>query len=189
MIIAHHVIFGAYGFWLPNDPRGSGSDFVFSERLRQFGPATKVSTTHSLARNSHDVRQRLAAKNALKFPPVRFTGIQALTVSKGFRQVVTDTQLQIYACAIMPDHVHLVFANHKRKAEALVNQLKSCATKRLTAEGLHPLHGKHSPWARHFWNVFLDSDDDVRRAIHYVEQNPIRDGLRPQHWSFVVPFE
>ena len=22
-VLAYHVIFGAYGFWLPNDPRGS----------------------------------------------------------------------------------------------------------------------------------------------------------------------
>jgi len=22
-IIAYHIVFGAYGFWLPNDPRGS----------------------------------------------------------------------------------------------------------------------------------------------------------------------
>jgi hypothetical protein len=30
MILAFHAIFGAYGFWLPNDPRGSWSDFVGS---------------------------------------------------------------------------------------------------------------------------------------------------------------
>ncbi|MCL2304459.1 MAG: transposase [Planctomycetaceae bacterium] len=173
---------------MPNDPRGSGSDYVYSERLRQFGLATKVSTSHSVAHNPHNVQQRLAAKNALKFPPVRLTGVQALAVSKGFRQVVTDTQLKIYACAIMPDHVHLVFAVHLRTAESLVNQLKSCATKQLTAEGLHPFNGEHSPWQRSFWNVFLDSDDDVHRAIRYVEQNPVRDGLKPQKWSFVVPF-
>ncbi len=28
MIVAYHSIFCAYGFWLPNDPRGSWSDFV-----------------------------------------------------------------------------------------------------------------------------------------------------------------
>ena len=30
MILGFHVVFGAYGFWLPNDPRGSWSDFVGS---------------------------------------------------------------------------------------------------------------------------------------------------------------
>jgi hypothetical protein len=30
MILAYHSIFGMYGFWLPNDPRGFGSDYVAS---------------------------------------------------------------------------------------------------------------------------------------------------------------
>ncbi|HUT10853.1 MAG TPA: hypothetical protein VMY42_10175 [Thermoguttaceae bacterium] len=49
MVLAYHVIFGAYGFWLPNDPRGSWSDFVGSWELARFGKATKVSTRRSLA--------------------------------------------------------------------------------------------------------------------------------------------
>ena len=47
MIRASHVIFSAYGFWLPNDPRGSWSDFVGSWELQRFGPATKVNVRHS----------------------------------------------------------------------------------------------------------------------------------------------
>ena len=42
MVIACHCIFGTYGFWLPNDPRGSGSDFVASWELFRYGPATKT---------------------------------------------------------------------------------------------------------------------------------------------------
>src|SRR4051812_43899841 len=33
MIVGYHVIFSTYGFWLPNDPRGSWSDFVGSWEL------------------------------------------------------------------------------------------------------------------------------------------------------------
>lgn len=55
MVIGYHVIFGTYGFWLPNDPRGSGSDFVWSEELFRFGgKATKVETRHSVAGVKHD---------------------------------------------------------------------------------------------------------------------------------------
>ena len=42
MVIAYHVIYSMYGFWLPNDPRGSWSDFVGSWELFRYGPATKV---------------------------------------------------------------------------------------------------------------------------------------------------
>jgi len=189
MAIAWHLTFGMYGFWLPNDPRGSWSDYVFAKHLYVFGGATKVNTRHSRAHDAHDYQKRLEAKKHLKFPPVQLTGDQALVVSKGFKQVVADTGLPVYACAIMPDHVHLVVGLHQRTVESLVNQLKSCATKQLTAAGKHPLEGQRSPWSRGYWLVYLDTLKDVRAAIQYVRQNPVRDGLREQNWSFVVPFE
>ncbi len=42
MIRANHLIFTAYGFWLPNDPRGSWSNYVRAYELYQAGPATKL---------------------------------------------------------------------------------------------------------------------------------------------------
>jgi Transposase and inactivated derivatives len=189
MAIGYHITFGAYGFWLPNDPRGSWSDYIFAKRLLPFGDATKVNTQHSRAHDPHDHRKRLEAKKLLRFSPVKLTGQQALIVSQGFKQVVADAKLQIFSCAIMPDHVHLVIGQHERTVELLVNQLKSCATKHLTAADQHQFQGKQSPWSRGFWQVYLDTPEEINRAIHYVRQNPIRDGLREQHWSFVVPFE
>jgi hypothetical protein len=62
MIVGYHVVFGAYGFWLPNDPRGSWSVFVGSWELFRYGPATKTSETWSQARQPHDIRLRLAAE-------------------------------------------------------------------------------------------------------------------------------
>lgn len=99
MPVAYHIVFGTYGFWLPNDPRGSGSDYVYSERLREFGPATKVHTTRSVAHRPHDNQLRQAAKEALEFPAVRFNGRQALAVSKGFRQVVASAWRETFALA------------------------------------------------------------------------------------------
>jgi hypothetical protein len=71
---AYHVIFTAYGFWLPNDPRGSWSNFVRSwELFLTGGPSTKVTTRQSLAQAPHDRAVRLRAKEALAYPPVVFT--------------------------------------------------------------------------------------------------------------------
>jgi hypothetical protein len=75
MILAFHFILSAYGFWLPNDPRGSWSDCIRNFELLRFGPATKVNTTRSLAAEPHDEQLRLAAIQALRYPPVEFTGI------------------------------------------------------------------------------------------------------------------
>jgi hypothetical protein len=43
-------------------------------------------------------------------------------------------------------------------------------------------------WAARGWKVFLDSDEAIRRAIRYVEQNPLKEGKRPQRWHFVTPY-
>ena len=37
MVIAYHLVWTAYGTWLPNDPRGSGSKEVASPRLVELG--------------------------------------------------------------------------------------------------------------------------------------------------------
>ena len=113
MVIASHVIFSAYGFWLPNDPRGSWSEFVRSWDLFRFGPATKTTERRSVARKEHDIRARLAAKEALQYPPVKFTGVQARAVGRGLSEYAAKAHLAIWACAIVPDHVHMVVARHR----------------------------------------------------------------------------
>jgi REP element-mobilizing transposase RayT len=196
MILAYHAIFTTYGFWLPNDPRGSWSDFVRSWELFRFGRATKVSTRRSLAAHPHQASRRRAAKQALQYPPVQFTGRQALSVAHGFRRAMDESSYILYTCSILPEHVHMVVARHSRKVEMIVGHFKGRASQELAADGLHPLvdyqnpDGSYpSPWARRCWRVYLDSSGDVRRAIRYVEQNPIREGKRRQKWSFVVPYE
>ena len=38
MVIAHHLMWTAYGYWLPNDPRGSMSRVIRNESVGQLGP-------------------------------------------------------------------------------------------------------------------------------------------------------
>src|SRR5947199_6339873 len=37
IVIAHHLIWTAYGWWLPNDPRGSCSHYIASEPIAELG--------------------------------------------------------------------------------------------------------------------------------------------------------
>jgi hypothetical protein len=194
MVIGYHVIFGAYGLWLPNDPRGSWSDFVGSWELFRYGPATKTTETRSVAHREHNAASRLAAKGSLQYPPVEFTGIQARAIGVGFGSYVRKSGLILRACAILPDHVQLVIDRFRLNVEQVVIQLKGDATEQLLAENLHPFGDRRLPngrlpkcWARGEWTVFLETEDDVRRAIFYVEENPIREGKSRQHWSFVTP--
>jgi hypothetical protein len=36
--------------------------------------------------------------------------------------------------------------------------------------------------------VYLHTEEEVARAVQYVENNPVKDGKRIQKWSFVTPF-
>src|SRR5579871_1641620 len=143
MILGYHVIFGAYGFWLPNDPRGSWSDFVGSWELFRFGPATTTQTRQSVAHQPHDREQRRAAQDALHYPPVCFTGLQARAIGRGFASLVRKSDATIWACAILPQHVHLVAARGDYEVEQWVNLLKGAATRQLLAENLHPFAEPH----------------------------------------------
>jgi REP element-mobilizing transposase RayT len=196
-MLAMHLIFGAYGFWLPNDPRGSWSTFVRAYHLyKAAGDATKVSTRDSLAAQPHDHHARLAAKQHLARPAVTFNGLQARAIARGVALVVPKIELQVFAFSIMPDHVHTVVGAHSMDGQEVIACLKRAGTKRLNREGLHPFrdrprsNGKFpSPWAEGGWVVFLDTVSEVRSRIKYVEENPLKAGLKPQRWSFVAPLE
>jgi REP element-mobilizing transposase RayT len=155
MVIASHVIFGAYGFWLPNDPRGSWSDFVGSWELFRYGRATKTTETRSLAARPHDRQQRQAAKSALKRSPVHFNELQREAVVRGFADYAKRSKLQIHACAILPDHVHLVLARHRLEVESLVVHLKGAATRQMTEAQIHPFDPPEKCFACGEWKVFL----------------------------------
>ncbi len=194
MVIAYHVILSAYGFWLPNDERGSWSEFVRRYELLQFGDTVKVDGRRSVANHDFDRRQRDAAKAALMYPPVVFTGAQAVIIASAFADGCRRSGFVILACSILPDHVHLVIARHSYDIEQAANRLKGAATRALADEGAHPLAGyltpkgaTPSPWAQGLWKVFLNTREDVVRSVAYAEDNPRKVGLKRQRWSFVTP--
>jgi len=197
MVRAYHLVLTCYGFWLPNDPRGSWSDFVRCfELYRAAGPATRVHTKRSVADHPHEPAERRRAEQALKYPPVVFDGRQARAVAGGFGDYVEKNNRTVLACAVMPDHAHLVAARCDRRVETIAEQLKGRATMFLNNEGLHPFADRvqpngrvPTPWARKCWSVFLNDDESITRAIDYVEQNPVKAGHKPQRYAWVKPFQ
>ena len=193
MVFAHHSVFACHGFWLPNDGRGSWSDEVWAPHLRPFGPATKTTERRSLANKPHDRAARQAAKDALLYPAVTLNEAQRECVARGFEKIIAILHLVVYACAIMPDHVHFVTKRHPKHIEDLVGLLKRAATRQITDDGLHPLHGfinrsnrVPSPWVDGGWNRFIDDHRLVEPAADYVVKNPTRIGLPKQSWPFVT---
>lgn len=188
MILAYHCIFSMYGFWLPNDPRGSGSDYIAAWDLFRYGTAAKVHSRRSVAGVEHDLGARLAAKQSLKYRPVVVTGRQALAIARGFAVASGEAGYRIHACAILPEHVHVVIGAHSRSVRTIVGHLKARATRQLKADSLWQEESR-PVWGAHGWNVWLESVADVERAVRYVELNPEKEGKRRQRWSFVAPFE
>ena len=194
-MLAAHVILSMYGFWLPNDPRGSWSDFVAAWELFRFGKATKVSTRASVAHVRHDQLKRREAKRAMKYRPVLLNGKQARAVGRGFGIAVRESGYGVHACSILEDHVHLVIAPAARSIEQIVRHLRGKASMQLRREGIHPLE-RHarcdgsvpSIWSEGLWKVFCFDEEHVGCAIRYVEKNPIREGKPAQSWSCVTPF-
>ena len=196
MVLAYHLILSAYGFWLPNDQRGSWSAFVRAYELAAFGPAAKTNTRLSVAGRRFDAPRRVAMRAALARQPVVLDGHQARAIAIGFADYVGRSMVPVHACAIMPDHVHLVVGRFRLPIERICEQLKGAATAQLNREDRHPFVDQPyrddrlpTPWARKGWWVYLDSAADVRRSIRYVNENPVRAGLRPQRWLFVTPCE
>lgn len=194
-IIAYHVVFGAYGFSLPNDPRGSWSRTVWAPILVRFGPPIPANTPRSLANAPHDRKLRLTAKAALQYPAVRFTDGQVQCVAHGIGSDIRKYELPCYAAAIMPDHVHMVIARKAQQAEAWIGYFKRAASRALRASGLHPFQDQvqpdgrmPTPWEVGGWRVFLHTDEEIISRIRYVEENPVKAGLPPQHWEFVTPY-
>ncbi len=191
MAHAYHLIFCAYGFWLPNDPRGSWSDFVGAWELLRFGTATKTDTRRSVASVAHDRIVRQAAKRELKYSPVHFTGAQAQSIDRGFAGFVERSGVNVLACSILPEHVHMVVSRHRYQAEQITNLLKGAASRRLSSDHLHPfasyaVEGERLPkiWARGQWVVYLNSEADISRSVRYVQDNPLKEGKRRQRWGF-----
>ncbi|EMI54922.1 hypothetical protein RSSM_03642 [Rhodopirellula sallentina SM41] len=196
MVHAYHVILPMYGFWLPNDPRGSWSQFVASWELACFGETTRHLEQRTLAQlTDEELAHREAARKALKYPAVTLNGNQALTIANGFKAKAAANRYEILACSILPEHTHLVIARHRYKIEQVANLLKGAATRQLMEAGIHPLaefadaDGKPPHvWATHQWKAYLDSEEAIETAIAYVIENPLKEGKKRQDWHWLAPY-
>jgi REP element-mobilizing transposase RayT len=151
-----------------------------------------VNDKRSYAHDPHDVDLRRRAKQALKYPPVRFNEAQRQAIANGFAKAVQESNYLVHALCIGHDHSHAILSRHERAIEQVARHLKSKATMELTQRGLHPLKecrkpdgAVPTPWAVDCWSVFINDTEQLRAAIRYVERHPEKEGLKPQRWDFV----
>lgn len=184
--IAHHLILHAYGHWLPNDPRGSGSHEVRQEKLADLGPIhfgrKKVQPPREELREF-----RRAAAPKLEFPIVWFDDVKRQAIGDSISQVVRQQGYTVWACAILRNHVHLCVRRHRDDATAIWARFAGGTTAGLRLFADIPL--THPIWSERPYKVFLYTPDDVRRVIAYIENNSVKEGLGAQRWPFVIPYD
>jgi REP element-mobilizing transposase RayT len=187
LVIAHHLIWTAYGCWLPNDPRGSGSKEVCSDVLAQLGELHFGRKTIQPPRD--EVRQFYQrAAQVLQHPLRTFDEAARAEIGLAFGQVIEEQHYTCYACAILPDHVHVLIRKHKHQAEEMIEVLKEASRAHLRATSHRP--EDHPTWlTRGGWKIFLEHPDEVRRTIKYIERNPLPLRLSEQHWPFVKAYD
>ena len=187
MIIGYHLIWTAYGWWLPNDPRGSTSQQVRLDVIRELGELhlgrKEVQPARRVVQQFYD-----RAADNLRHPLLTLDEGARGEVGVAFARAIDERGLTCYACAIMPDHVHILIRKHRLSGEDMIQALQGASRTALIESGNRSI--LHPTWtAGHGWIVFLDTPEDIQRTIGYIEQNPLKIGLPAQKWSFVRPYD
>jgi REP element-mobilizing transposase RayT len=186
IVIAYHLIWTVYGYWLPNDPRGSTSKYLRNDILKELGELHYGRKKIQPA--SRQIREFYSrAEPVLEFPTLELSDAAIALVAQAFAQAIATFRYTCYACTIMPDHVHLLIRKHKHQAEEMIANLQRDSHLLLREKGLRDF--EHPIWGGHGWKVFLDHPDDILRTIGYIEKNPLGIGRPTQLHPFVKVYD
>lgn len=73
-------------------------------------------------------------------------------IADAFAAVIASNRYTCYACAIMPDHVHILIRKHRHSAEEMIIQLQRESHLALRERG--PRELEHPVWGGKGWKVF-----------------------------------
>src|SRR6185503_16755512 len=103
-------------------------------------------------------------------------------------EVITERSYTCYACAIMPDHVHILIRKHRDTVEEMAIALMKRSRETLIRADRRSKD--HPTWTGGTgWSVFLEHPQEIRRTIPYIEKNPEKIRLPRQHWPFVKDYD
>jgi REP element-mobilizing transposase RayT len=186
LIIGYHLIWTAYGCWLPNDPRGSSSHELRVDRLAELGEVhegrKRVQPVSAEIRAFYREADDLLAHERLPLSDEEIP-----LVGASFGRTIRPHRYTCYACAILPDHVHLLIRRHRDRAEQMIQHLQEESREALIAAGRRPVN--HPVWGGPGWKVFQNSPEDMRRIVRYIRNNLVKHRRPEQHWDFVLEYD
>jgi hypothetical protein len=184
-VLAHHLILTSYGHWLPNDLRGSNSETLRQPKLAPIAPLhhgrKQVQPTRPALKQFHH-----HATPLLDFLPIWFNTETRETIAAAFATAITQRRYTVYACAIVRNHAHLLIRRHRDPADAIWQTLADTA--RLHLDDVVLIPHAHPLWADRPWTKFKYSPTSIRACIAYINNNPEKENLLPQHWPFITPY-
>jgi REP element-mobilizing transposase RayT len=187
MVAGYHLIWTVYGYWLPNDPRGSTSLEVRVEPIRPLGDihygrkAIQPSSAelHAFFDKAHDV---------LAHPVLLFDDEDIALAGKTIGDVIREHGYTCHACAVMPDHVHLLIRRHRDKAEQMISFFQE-HTRTALIDARRRM-ATHPVWTKGTgWKGFINTRAQFVQTIEYIRQNPIKTGRPEQRWDFVKAYD
>ena len=185
IVIGYHLVWTAYGWWLPNDPRGSTSRRINSDVIAELGELHYGRKTAQPA--GWVIREFYErAAEVLKHELLTFAPEEIRAIGEAFATLMAGRPYTCYACAILPDHVHVLIRKHRRPAEQMIADLQEASRLRLQES---PRRRVHPVWGGPGWKVFLHQPEDIRRTIRYINGNPVKAGLPGQQWDFVREYD
>jgi REP element-mobilizing transposase RayT len=186
IVIAYHLVWTAYGWWLPNDLRGSMSHCIRNDIIGELGALHYGRKKIQPA--SRDIRRFYEdAERTLVHPLLNFQQSDFAVIARAFQETITAQRYTCYACAVMPDHVHILIRKHKDLAEEMIWNLQRESHLRLRDAGIRDM--EHPVWGGPGWKVFLDCPEDIRRTVKYIDDNPRKGRLPDQNWGFVTKYD
>jgi len=188
MIAGYHLMWTAYGWWLPNDPRGSTSKTIRSAEIADIGELhfgrKRIQPCGQEVREFHE-----SAAGILKFPLLRFSDVEIAAMAAALAESMRHRNYTCYGCALMGDHVHLLIRRHRDLPGAMIMHLQDATRAAVQVMRRRDNLGQHPVWGGPGWKVYLDTRDDMQRTIQYIHRNPLKAGRPAQSWPFVKEYD
>ena len=184
-ILASHLVLHGYGHWLSNDPRGSGSDSVRKDELKELGEIHHGRKRVQPPRSDLKTFYR-EAEPLLDHKVVWFEDATRAVIASAMGDAARAHGYTLWALSVCSNHGHAVARTHRDHSEVIWQRFADASRDALRNLGLVPKD--HPVWSHRPYKVFLYTVDDVNGRIQYVEDNPGKEGLPRQHWSCVTEY-
>jgi hypothetical protein len=186
IIIAHHLVHTFYGHWLSNDLRGSGSEEIRKEELKEIGPILPGRQYPQPPKWMIKEFYR-HANPLLAHEPFWIDSAKRQAIADAFGQVVRRCGYTCWSCAILWNHAHLLVRRHRDDAVTMWDEFAHASKEALRA--FSDVGPYHPVWVERPYKVFCYDPPGVWGRIEYIEKNPEKEGLEQQTYEFVKLYD